>query len=380
MINYKYIILLITFILLSCTKNSNLNPKVENNKESDSSLIRSFIISFPNKNDMISYHFSRSAFEVYENVEIDLIKEKEGVKAITKVEHHDDFDKPISFKKPEKVFSYNIDKLSYLIKILSQIDIDTCIRYDKYSNDNKINSVILFVHENRLQQFSYNGLRCSSIAEGKKRTPLDSTEFEIRKYIMDIGAWDRLVLPQSSSSSSSNNIKTTYFKNGSLDLNPLFFSSSSNTPKIIDTIYFKKNVMDSSLTQGVNIFYPLKSLYYSYDNLFIKEIDSMPYYKANLEGDSILYIWNKPENGEVISFKDNDTTSFFDIIKSLSLYEKEEWNVSRKECPQKTEGNYIYWNDSSLNIIPFMCINEKLKIWDLNRKVREWLESKFTGK
>lgn len=379
MINYKYIILLIALILFSCTKNSNSNQQ-NYSKEPEFRITRSFIISLPNKNEMISYHFSRSAFDVYESVEIDLIKENDGVKAITKVEHHEEFDKPISFKKPEKVFSYNIDKLSYLTKKISQIDIDTCIVYNKYSKDNDIISEIFFVHENRLQHISYNGRMCSSIAEGKKRTPLDSTEFEIRKYIMDIGAWDRLVLSQLSSSSSSNNIKTTYFKNGGLDLNPLFFSSSSNTPKIIDTIYFKKNVMDSSLTQNVNIFYPLKSLCFSLENIFIKEIDSMPYYKANLEGDSILYIWNKPENGEVISFKDNDTTSFFDIIKSLSLYEKEEWNVSRKGCPRKTEDNYIYWNNSSLNIIPFTCINEKLKIWDLNRKVREWLESKFTGK
>jgi len=326
------------------------------NQEPEFRITRSFIISLPNKNDMISYHFSRSAVSAIEFVEIDLIKEKDGVKAITKVEHHEEFDKPISIKKPEKVFSYTIDKLSYLTKKLSEIDIDTCIGYDKYSNDNKIISEIFFVHENRLQQFSYNGIRCSSIAEGKKRTPLDSSEFEIRKYIMDIGAWDGLILPQLSS------------------------SSSLKTSKIIDTTYFKKNVMDSNLTQNVNIFYPLKSLYFSLENIFIKEIDSMPYYKADLEGDSILYIWNKSENGEVILFKDNDTTSFFDIIKNLSLYEKEEWNVSRKECPRKTEDNYIYWNDSSLNIIPFTCINEKLKIWDLNRKVREWLESKFTGK
>jgi len=138
--------------------------------------------------------------------------------------------------------------------------------------------------------------------------------------------------------------------------------------------------MDSSLTQGVNIFYPLKLLNTSFESIFIKDIDSMPYYKADLVGDSILYVWNKSENGEVVTFKDNDTTSFFDIIKSLSLYEMEEWNVSEKEWSQKTEFNYIYWNDSSLNIIGFKCIHENLKIWLLNKKVKEWLDSKFIGK
>ena len=110
MINYKYIILLIAFILFSCTKNSNSNQQ-NYSKEPEFRITRSFIISLPNKNEMISYHFGKAGFDVYESVEIDLIKENDGVKAITKVEHHEEFDKPISFKKPEKVFSYNIDKL-----------------------------------------------------------------------------------------------------------------------------------------------------------------------------------------------------------------------------------------------------------------------------
>ncbi len=355
MFNYKHIILLITLVLFSCTKNSNSNQH-NYNKKLESRNLFSIVKSYPNKDKSISYSFfNDNSFDFSLSVNLILSQTENGVDGtiIESICKWDVFNCEI--RKIKKIFSKD-DRLDYFIEKLSHINRDTCYVYDSFLRNSKINSTIMIANNGAVYAIPYVGTRCSYERQEKEKTRLEKLDFELRKYYMEIGAWDNLIV---NSSSINKELKEK---------------------KIIDTMYFERFNLDYRVTKKKNIFYPLNPFTYSGANAFIPNIDSMPYYKADLEGDSILYIWNKSENGKIVLFKDNDTTSFFDIIKNLSLYEKEEWIVFRKGCPQETESNYIYWNDSSLNIIAFECINEKLKIWDLNRKVREWLESKFSGK
>lgn len=135
--------------------------------------------------------------------------------------------------------------------------------------------------------------------------------------------------------------------------------------------------MPAGILRGsLNLFYPLKSFLFSKANMFIANIDTIPYYKADLEGDSVLYIWNKDG---AVRFKDADSAGFRRLLKKLSLYEKEKWEISRKDCPGETDPRYIYWNDSALNIIPFECATEKQNIWHLDKEIKEWFEVKLNA-
>ena len=340
--------------LASCNINTIKNHQTAN-EESEFRSLRTQVISFPNKRESISYRFTESLFDFSKAVEINLIKEEKGVTELINIETYEWDDWKYKNKEYKVLFSEN-DKLDFFIENLLKIDVDTCLVRNSYSPNSRVTPMIFFVDKQQLiHAFSYNGTVCSFGELDSERTKLESIEYKLRGYLMEIGAWDGLI--------TENHLSNK-------DLSEL---------NVIDTMYFKRYDMDMRMTKNISLFYPLKKYRLSFENLFIANIDTIPYYKADLEEDSVSYVWNKKGLEESVRFKDADSVGFRGLLKKLSLYEKEEWKVSTKKCLGETEARYIYWNDSALNIIPFECATEKQKIWRLDKEIRDWFEMKFNN-
>ena len=207
---------------------------------------------------------------------------------------------------------------------LSEVDRDTCLVYDSYSPNNKINASIFFVDKNGAANYiPFRGSLCS---KEKGKTKLDSVEYDLRLYLTSVKA-----------------------RQGLLKRTP----TKKETSKVLDTLVLRKFTMDKRVSNGKTLFYPMNKID-GFENYFFRNIDSLDYYMASLVKDSVFYLRNV--KGQTNEFQDMDVDGLQSFLSSLNSYERELWE--NDDCNDKKE-QVIIWNDSTLNLASFSCASNE---------------------
>lgn len=335
---FWFFLFLICVSLLSCNKGSvNLDCVTEQRETRYSS----FRISLPNEKNSIRYSFIENSFmEEFRKVDINIKcnKDSSKIQVGNAVFAYTPLSKPLS----QEFRNLNTDRCvsDLFIARLGEIDNDTCV-YDSYSQNNSINSSIYFVdQEGVVNYIPFRGAFCS---KEKGKTKLDSIEYDLRSYLTSTKAWEGL------------------FKG---------VSSNKKRNEVLDTLIFRKSKVDKRLSDGKILFYPV-SKFVEVEDLFIQNIDSLDYYLARLEGDSVFYFRNI--KGNLIQYEDSDIESLNSYLSLLNSFEREFW--SAHECSENKQA--ILWNDSTFNLVSYSCATKEQQIHQWNQEIKTWFEKKI---
>lgn|SRR5574344_1511278 len=353
--------LFFSFLFLASCYNQEQKMAIKY-EEPKSGIRRVFTMSFPNKPGALVYTFSVPTaligFHDYLATGTLTASRMENGIELSSLFTGSDWTwkyKCDTLENNSKVIS-NDGSLDLFIKELESIASDTCFLYDYGSPYNAFSASLYFIGNNgALRHINFDGSRCALAEKEADKTKLESLEYKIQTFFRNSGVWN---------------------KYGGRDWRGLH-NVKKDKGKLLDTIYFKQHLMDARLLESVNIFYPLDSLSVSNYAFFINKIETLTYYQAVLSGNSVKYVKHIREykNEEFI---DNDTASFNEFLHKLSNYDYDEYEVENALCPYDKLSQIIYWNDETFNLIPFECITDRQKIYWIDKRIREWFESKFS--
>lgn len=338
------ILLLTSFLLLSCHK--EITTEKFDETRNQVSLIGSYKFSLINKPNTIMYRFLEwGAGDFSRDVDLVMYCKGDSSNILVETKINDGLlSIPRTISRETRNFIAEHCATRKFVERLSEIEEDTCFVYNSYSLNNKNNSSIFFVDSvGSVNYIPFKGMICS---KEKNKTKLDSVEYDIRSYFTSVNAWEKLI------------------KKGSLREKEL---------KVLDTVVFKKSKMDSRLSNGKILFYPMNTRTLKFLDPFVRNIDTLDYYMAHVDNDSIVYVQNT--KGTRNEYRDSDTETLQHYFSQLDSYEREFWEVNAFDC--RDNGHIIYWNDSTFNFVTYHCMSKEQKIWHLDRNIKEWFEQKF---
>lgn len=341
------VLLSATFMLISCVGPfTKKNPAEIQTAETHE--IWSSRFSFPNSPNVISYRFHNPEiiFDASENIQIDLSCNEDSVDILV-IRSYIEWNPPPKSEKEEHYKApYSCSMFNEFIRRLASVKPEKCVSRNAYSINSDISPTIIFTDEsNTLRHVSYYGRFCAFGRNEMERTPLESIDYDLRKFIMDAGAWKNLVVNR-----------------------PL---------RIIDNPDAVKYSMTSSLKNFDKRFMKKKqilSLNQDTSFTFVENLDVLPYFRAYIEDNRVVY--ELSENGKILkTSEDTDVLSFEKMLESLRSYKIETWVISAScKGPWKS----FYWNDENfLNSIYFHCETEKQEVLSLRKKVEDWFKSKL---
>lgn len=336
-----------TLALMSCIGTFPKKDPAEMQREQTHE-IWSSRFSFPNRPNVISYRFHNPQimFDASEDIQIDLSCNEDSVDILVIRSYMEWNNLPKSVKEEHYKAPYSCSMFNEFIRRLASVKPEKCESRNAYSINSDINPTIIFTDEsNTLRHVSYYGRFCAFGRNEMERTPLESIDYDLRKFIMDAGAWKNLVVNR-----------------------PL---------RIIDNPDAVKYSMTSSLKNFDKRFMKKKqilSLNQDTSFTFVENLDVLPYFRAYIEDNRVVY--ELSENGKILkTSEDTDVLSFEKMLESLRSYKTEAWEISAR-CKEPLRS--FYWNDENfLNSIYFYCETDKQEVWSLHKKMEDWFKAKL---
>ena len=336
-----------TLALMSCIGASSKKDPVETHRVETLDAWSSRF-SFPNSPNVISYRFHNPQimFDASESIQINLSCNEDSVDILVIRSYMEWNPPPKSVKEEHYKVSYSCSKFNEFIRRLASVKSEKCESRNAYSINSDINPTIIFTDEsNMLRHVSYYGRFCAFGRNEMERTPLESIDYDLRKFIMDAGAWKNLVVNR-----------------------PL---------QIINNPDAVKYSMTSSLKDFDNRFMNKKqilSLNQDTSFAFVENLDDFSYYRAFVEENRVVY--ELSEHGKILkTSEDTDVPSFEKMQEPLRSYKTEAWEISAR-CNEPWKS--FYWNDENfLNSIYFHCETDKQEVWSLHKKIEDWFKAKL---
>lgn len=281
-----------------------------------------------------------------ENVAVNLSCSGDSVDVVVIRSYSEWGPSPVSRTEEHHRIACSCGIFNKFIKRLASVKPEKCESRNAYSINSDISSSIFFTDEsNSLGYVSYNGRLCAFGSNEKDRSPLESIDYDLRRFITDVGAYKGLIIDR-----------------------PLKTINKPDVPKysMVSSI---KNI-DNRFNDEIQIFL------FDQDTsaAFVENLDAFSHFRAFIEGSSVVYEFS--ENGKIVQKnKDTDVKMFEKMLEFMRSYKTETWKVS-SDC--RSPFKSLYWNErQSLNLISFRCATEKQEVWSLYKKIEDWFKLKL---
>lgn len=167
----------------------------------------------------------------------------------------------------------------------------------------------------------------------------------------------------------------TFFEKIPIVKNNMLSLDSTELKRKIPSLPSRIVNVKSAMIEENTIFFPINSM----TNFQIKPVDSLEYYRASLNGDSVEYLYhrkNDSKNFFTDRVVDADTQNFLQYRKILNDYSTEVFYV---DCPEKPEMmRTIYWTENQIvHQISFGKLDDQTKIFNIEQPLKMWFYSKF---
>ena len=290
---------------------------------------------YPNKPNVISLYFMNAFFDQWENFDMFFSCHEDSVDISVTREYFWFNPPPESVIEARQKVPYPCSKFNEFVDRLASSKSEKCV--------SRSTSTFFMDESNTLRFISPKWGLCLFDHDENVWSPLDSAFSALGNSNAGVGKWkDRLrplkIVDKPSSEDSSGRSAPKYFDKRLTDKSQIFLLE-----------------LDATTT-------------------FIENIDAFPYFRAFIEGDSIVYEFS--ENGKILkSSKDADSLTFETMRESLRNYKTDTWETS----PSCKDGfSSFHWNDeNSLNAIFFYCETEKQEVWLLRKKIEGWFKLKL---
>lgn len=321
----------LTSMLMSCVAPSHERTPVTRQTRT----VWSSHFVFPNKPNVISLYITNIFFDQMEHFDMFFSCCEDSVDISVMRKYYWFDPPPQSITEARQKVPYPCSKFNEFVNRLASSKSEKCV--------SRSTSTFFMDETNTLRFISSDWGLCLFDHDENVWSPLDSAFSALGNSDAGVGKWkDRLrplkIVDKPSSEDSSGRSAPKYFDKRLTDKSQIFLLE-----------------LDTTTT-------------------FIENIDAFPYFRAFIEGDSIVYEFS--ENGKILkSTKDADFPTFEVMRESLRNYKTETWEVSLS-C--KDGFSSFHWNDeNSLNAIFFYCETEKQAVWSLRKKIEGWFKLKL---